>query len=420
MGMSVQSRRTKMSKMFNVTSEINKLKSVLLKRPGKEVENLTPNTMQDLLFDDIPYLPIIQQEHDAFADALRDNGAEVLYLEKLAAEAIDHAEIKEEIARDFISESGIYEKVLEKEVASYLLSMDTNAMVDKIMAGVRNDEVDVHSSSLAWLADHKKKSLFLMQPMPNLYYTRDPANVLGGGISINNMTYEARKRESLFMDIIVKHHPDFKQSNMNIWRDRNVSTSIEGGDVLVLNDEVLAIGVSQRTSGRAIEELAKTLFSNNSTFKKVLAIEIPHVRAMMHLDTVFTMIDIDKFTIHPGIQDLDGKMSVYVLEPGKDKEDLIVQHETDLTKVLKDALNLSELALIPCGGGDVIAAPREQWNDGSNTLAIEPGVVVTYNRNHVSNDLMREYGVKVLEVPSSELSRGRGGPRCMSMPLLRD
>lgn len=404
---------------FNVTSEIHSLKSVLLKRPGKEVENLTPDTMHDLLFDDIPYLPIIQQEHDAFADVLRENGSEVLYLEKLAAEAIDQSNHKEDIVGRFIAESGIRDKELTKALSEYLLSMKTSEMVDKIMSGVRNDDLDIQSSSLAWLADHQKKTLFLMQPMPNLYYTRDPANILGGGISINNMTFQARKRESLFMEIIVDHHPDFKTSELNIWRDRTVDTSIEGGDVLVLSDDVLAIGVSQRTSGKAIEELAQTLFSMNSTFKKVIAIEIPHVRAMMHLDTVFTMIDADKFTIHPGIQGLDGKMSIYVLEPGKGQADVSVTHHTDLSKVLKQALNVPEIALIPCGGGDPIAAPREQWNDGSNTLAIHPGVVVTYNRNYVSNDLMRSYGVKVLEIPSSELSRGRGGPRCMSMPLLR-
>ncbi|MFJ1627424.1 arginine deiminase [Marinilactibacillus psychrotolerans] len=408
-----------MSLNINVTSEISKLNSVLLKRPGREVENLTPNTMHDLLFDDIPYLPIIQQEHDAFANVLKDNGAQVYYLEKLAAEAIEHSHSKEKIVQQFINESDIHEIDIANELSNYLFSMDTQSMVDKIMSGIRNDEVDIHSTSLAWSADHQKKSLFLMQPMPNLYYTRDPANILGGGISINNMTYTARKRESLFMEIIVKYHPDFKDSGLNIWRDRMVSTSIEGGDVLVLNEEVLAIGISQRTSGRAIEELAKTLFSSNSTFKKILAIEIPHVRAMMHLDTVFTMIDTDKFTIHPGIQSLDGKMSVYVLQPGKHKGEIEVKHQTDLSKALMEALKISELALIPCGGGDAIAAPREQWNDGSNTLAIEPGVVVTYNRNYVSNDLMREYGVKVLEVPSSELSRGRGGPRCMSMPLSR-
>lgn len=409
-----------MTSPFRVRSEIGALRSVLLKRPGKEVENLTPKTMHDLLFDDIPYLPIIQEEHDAFAKVLRDNGSEVLYLEDLVTEALEDGNAKEEFIRKILKESGIHVVELAQELSHYLLSMPTKKMVEKIMAGVRNDEIEVDSSALAWLADHQNQSLFLMQPMPNLYYTRDPANILDGGISVNNMLYKARKRESLFIATILNHHTYFKDADFEVFRDRTTSTSIEGGDVLVLSEEVLAIGVSQRTSGQAIEELAKTLFTQNTTFKKVLAIEIPHVRAMMHLDTVFTMVDKDKFTIHPGIQGLDGKMSVFVLEPSKNVGEIRVSHRTDLKSVLKDTLNLDDLALIPCGGGDAIAAPREQWNDGSNTLAIKPGVVVTYNRNHVSNKLLREYGVKVLEIPSSELSRGRGGPRCMSMPLVRE
>lgn len=410
----------KLTSPFRVRSEIGALRSVLLKRPGKEVENLTPATMQGLLFDDIPYLPIIQEEHDAFAKVLRDNGSEVLYLENLVTEALKDGNAKEEFIRNILKESGIHVVELAQELSHYLLSMPTENMVDKIMAGVRNDEIEVNSSALAWLADHQNQSLFLMEPMPNLYYTRDPANILDGGISVNNMLFRARKRESLFMSTILNHHPYFKDGDFEVFRDRQTSTSIEGGDVLVLSEEVLAIGVSQRTSGQAIEELAKTLFNEETTFNKVLAIEIPHVRAMMHLDTVFTMVDRDKFTIHPGIQGLNGKMSVFILEPGQNKNELRVSRHSDLKTVLKNALKLDDLALIPCGGGDPVAAPREQWNDGSNTLAIEPGVVVTYNRNHVSNKLLREYGVKVIEVPSSELSRGRGGPRCMSMPLVRE
>lgn len=408
-----------MSRLFNINSEIDPLKTVLLKRPGREVENLIPDTMESLLFDDIPYLPIIQEEHDAFAEALESNGTEVLYLEELLTEAIDSTQHHKKIVNQLITESGIQVKEVKKELSDYLLSMDTRQMVDTMMTGIRTDALDIQSSSLAWLADRQNQSLFLMQPMPNLYYTRDIASTIGDGISINRMTYEARKRESLFMETIVKNHPEFNTGHLNVWRDRYSETTIEGGDILVLSEEVLAIGVSQRTSGHAIEELAHSLFTKQGKIKKILAIEIPHVRAMMHLDTVFTMVDKDAFTIHPGIQDLNKKMSIYTLEPSKVEGDLTVTHHTDLGKVLKEALNVPEINLIPCGDGDPIAAPREQWNDGSNTLAVKPGVVVTYNRNYVSNQLLRKNGIKVIEVPSSELSRGRGGPRCMSMPLLR-
>ncbi|MCC5895817.1 MAG: arginine deiminase [Alkalibacterium sp.] len=408
-----------MTRLFNINSEIDPLKTVLLKRPGKEVENLIPDTMENLLFDDIPYLPIIQEEHDVFAKALETNGTEVLYLEELVTEAVDAANNHTQMVDQLITESGIHVKEVKEALSDYLLSMDTRQMIDTMMAGIRTDALDINSSSLAWLADRQNQSLFLMQPMPNLYYTRDIASTIGKGISINKMTYEARKRESLFMETIVKEHPEFNTDNLQIWRDRYSNTTIEGGDILVLSEEVLAIGVSQRTTGNAIEELAQSLFSKQDKIKKILAIEIPHVRAMMHLDTVFTMVDKDAFTIHPGIQDMDRKMSIYMLEPSKVEGALTVTHHTDLGDILKDVLNVPEINLIPCGGGDPIAAPREQWNDGSNTLAVKPGVVVTYNRNYVSNQLLRENGIKVIEVPSSELSRGRGGPRCMSMPLLR-
>lgn len=286
------------------------------------------------------------------------------------------------------------------------------------MAGVRKKDVDVESNRLADISDRHQYP-FYMDPMPNLYFTRDPGAAIGHGLTVNNMLYAARKRETLFIETVMKHHPRFKNSGIEIWRDRNESTYMEGGDELVLNEKVLAIGISQRTEARAIEELALDLFEKGSSFEKILAIKIPNVRAMMHLDTVFTMIDYDKFTIHPGILELDGSIDTYILEKSDEAGRVKITHETDLTKVLKEALGVDNIDLIQCGGGDAIAAPREQWNDGSNTLAIAPGVVVTYDRNHVSNALMREKGIKVIEIESSELSRGRGGPRCMSMPLVR-
>ena len=187
---------------------------------------------------------------------------------------------------------------------------------------------------------------------------------------------------------------------------------------MVLSDQVFAIGISQRTSADAIEDIARNLFKD-SNYDTVIAIMIPHNHAMMHLDTVFTMIDYDKFTVHPAILDGDGQVDTYILHPGKDGE-IEINHETDLKSVLKKALNKDDIDLIPTGNGDPIVAPREQWNDGSNTLAIAPGEVVTYNRNYVSNDMLRKHGILVHEVRSSELSRGRGGPRCMSCPIVRE
>lgn len=400
-------------------SEIGPLKTVLLKRPGKEVENLTPAIMERLLFDDIPHLPVIQKEHDAFAKTLEDNGVEVLYLEKLSAEAIDAGNIKEEFIDRMLAESNIESEAVMSALKDHLMKFETQEMVDTIMAGVRKKDIAIPSNDLT-TASNGEDYPFYMDPMPNLYFTRDPAASLGNGVTVNHMTYEARNRESMFIETIMKHHPRFADQGVEIWRDRNHTSHIEGGDELVLNDKVLALGISQRTSAKAIEKLAHELFDRHSNFERILAIKIPNVRAMMHLDTVFTMVDYDKFTIHPGIQKNGGEVDTYILEQGEESGKLKITHRKDLQEVLREALGVEKLDLIPCGGGDAIAAPREQWNDGSNTLAIAPGVVVTYDRNYVSNELLRQHGIKVIEIASSELSRGRGGPRCMSMPLVRE
>ncbi|WP_377867029.1 arginine deiminase [Bacillus sp. R86525] len=403
---------------IHVTSEIGELQTVLLKRPGKEVENLTPDYLQQLLFDDIPYLPIIQKEHDYFAQTLRNRGVEVLYLEKLAAEALVDKKLREEFVDRILEEGQADVNVAHQTLKEYLLSFSNEELIQKIMGGVRKSEIETSKKTHLYelMEDHYP---FYLDPMPNLYFTRDPAASVGDGLTINKMREPARRRESLFMEYIIKYHPRFVNHNVPIWLDRDYKFPIEGGDELILNEETIAIGVSARTSAKAIERLAKNLFSRQNKIKKVLAIEIPKCRAFMHLDTVFTMVDYDKFTIHPAIQGPKGNMNIYILEKGPDAETLKITHRTSLMEALKEVLGLSELVLIPCGGGDAIASAREQWNDGSNTLAIAPGVVVTYDRNYVSNTLLREHGIEVIEVLSSELSRGRGGPRCMSMPIVR-
>ena len=409
----------KLKHPIHVTSEIGTLRTVLLKRPGKEVENLTPEYLQRLLFDDIPYLPIIQREHDYFAETLKNRGIEVLYLEKLVVETLSNPEIKKQFIDDILRESKANVNGAAKVLKEYLLSFSTADMVDKVMSGILKKEIEPEKKSHLYelMEDHYP---FYLDPMPNLYFTRDPAASIGNGLSINRMREPARRRESLFMQYIINHHPRFVGHDVPVWLDRDFGFSIEGGDELILSDEVVAIGVSARTSARAIEKLALNLFKKQDGFKKVVAVEIPKCRAFMHLDTVFTMVDYDKFTIHPEIQGPQGNMNVYILEKGVDDQHANITHRTNLQEALKEVLGLSELILIPCGGGDEIAASREQWNDGSNTLAIAPGVVVTYDRNYISNELLRQHGIEVIEISSSELSRGRGGPRCMSMPIVRE
>ncbi|WP_270770357.1 arginine deiminase [Lactobacillus crispatus] len=407
-----------MSSPIHVYSEIGKLKTVMLHRPGKELENLAPDILHRMLIDDIPYLKIAQEEHDAFAHVLRQQGIKVLYLEDLLAESLTDEKVRRAFLDQLLDESSIKKKdPLHQLLLNYLQELPTKEMVKTVIAGIRKSAIHNSTPSLADLAEDPDYPFYL-DPMPNVYFTRDQQAAIGSGMTINRMTFRARRRESLFMETILKNHPDFKNATIPVWRDRYHHGRLEGGDELVLNNHVLAVGISQRTSATAITDLAHNLF-DHSSYDTILAIKIPHNHAMMHLDTVFTMINYNQFTVHPFILDKAGKIDIYVLQPD-DHNGVKITEKNDLVQVLKENLHLSELDLIPTGGGDPIAAPREQWNDGSNTLAIAPGEVVTYDRNYVSNDLLRKHGIIVHEIRSSELSRGRGGPRCMSCPLVRE
>ena len=401
-------------RVLNVTSEIGKLKTVLLHRPGKELENLTPDLLERLLFDDIPYLKIAREEHDVFAQTLRDNGVEVLYLENLAADIIENKGIKEQFIEQFIEEAGVRSIGLKKAVKEYLNKFDNKETIDIMMAGIRKEEIkDYEKTSLNDMVNDDYP--FICDPMPNLYFTRDPFATIGHGITLNHMGTETRNRETIFAKYIFEYHPRFKDADIPIWFNRDEKSSLEGGDELVLDVKTLAIGISQRTDAISIEKVAKRIFEEKEGFETILAFHIPSKRAFMHLDTVFTMVDYDKFTIHP---EIEGPLTVYTITKGE--TDLkVVKERKRLEEILEEHLK-RKVTLIRCGGGDPIDAAREQWNDGSNTLAIAPGEVVVYERNYVTNKLLEENGVKLHIIPSSELSRGRGGPRCMSMPLFRE
>lgn len=408
---------TKKNNVLNVTSEIGRLKTVLLHRPGQEVENLTPELLERLLFDDIPYLKVAQEEHDAFAKTLRDCGVEVLYLECLAAEAIEDKAVKAKFISQFIDEAGVESEGLKAALTEYLNTFSNKEMVDKMMAGIRKEELDsyIRNSLYDQVNDFYP---FICDPMPNLYFTRDPFATIANGITLNHMRTQTRNRETIFAKYIFENHPRFKGKDVPLWFNRDETTSLEGGDELILSEKVLAIGISQRTDSASIEKVCKRLFQMNTNFETVLAFHIPASRAFMHLDTVFTMVDYDKFTIHP---EIEGPLTVYeITRDKKSASGLKVEKQTmELEAVLEKHLG-RKVTLIRCGGGDKIHAAREQWNDGSNTLAIAPGEVVVYSRNHVTNKILESYGIKLHVIPSSELSRGRGGPRCMSMPLYRE
>ena len=368
---------------IDVTSEIKPLKEVLLHRPGNELLNLTPDTLERLLFDDIPYLEVAQKEHDEFAQRLKENGITVYYLEDLMTEVLnERPDVKEKFIKQFITEAGVDTPKYKHLVLDYLNNIENNKdLVLKTMEGIRINELDYTKRKLdKSLVDLvSEDSAFITDPMPNLYFTRDNFASIGEGISLNKMYSVTRNRETIYAEYIFNYHPKFA-GKVYKYYDRYEQCHIEGGDVLNLNEHVLAVGISQRTEAGAIDQLAKNIFKNKeSKIDTILAFNIPN-----------------------------------------SDEDLNVKEMTgSLEEILEKYLGI-DITLIPCAGGDKIASAREQWNDGSNTLAIAPGVVVVYNRNTETNKVLREYGLKVIEISSAELSRGRGGPRCMSMPLVRE
>ena len=403
---------------IHVKSEIGKLKKVMLHRPGQELEHLVPEDLERLLFDDIPYLKTAKIEHDMFAEIMRGQGVEVVYQEDLTADVLKNPEKKEQFVREFIAEGGASAAKVRDQLYDYLMKIsDEKELVLKTMSGIRASELNV-KMSCPLVSLVKKESQFLLDPIPNLYFTRDPFACIGNGVSLNRMYSRTRRRETLYGKYILKYNPDFA-GKVPFYYDRDMDFSIEGGDILNLSNKVIAIGISQRTTPEAIELLAQNIFVDKaSEIETIIALDIPAVRAFMHLDTVCTQVDYDKFTIHPGIMQT---LRIFEIKPGDRKGQLkVTESDAMLSDILAKYLELDKVTLIKCGGKDRIASEREQWNDGSNTLCIEPGKVVVYDRNYVTNEILRQHGIEVLEMASSELSRGRGGPRCMSMPLERE
>ena len=404
-----------MSKPIQIFSEIEPLKRVMLHRPGAELENLMPDYLEDLLFDDIPFLAQAQQEHDFFAKVLVEHGCEVVYLEDLAAETLQLSGCKEAFLDDYLQETKIQDQDVLNEVRDYFLSIkDERAFIDQTMAGLKKQDLSI-SKTASFSAMRENDYPFIIDPMPNLYFTRDPFAIIGHSISLNRMFSETRRRETLYGQYIFKHHPQFAKPSVNFLYDREEPARIEGGDQLVLSQHVLAIGISQRTEVHSIEKIAENIFSMEPSFEHILAFDIGSERKFMHLDTVFTMIDRDKFTIHP---EIEGELTLFSITK-QGQEIKVVEEKDTLDHILCRYLDLPAVELIRCGGDDITAAAREQWNDGSNTLAIAPGEVIVYDRNTITNQLLAEAGIKLHQIPGSELVRGRGGPRCMSMPFIR-
>ena len=400
-----------------VRSETGTLEQVLLHRPGAELEQLVPGELERLLFDDIPYLQAAQQEHDAFAEMLRHNGTQVLYLEELMAQTLAaDPQVRRRFVRQFIEEGGRIARHFQPALYEYLTALGDDELVRRTMTGVGMEEFLPEGQQGALVSLTRGSHRFVLDPIPNLYFTRDPFACIGEGVSLNAMYSPTRRRETIYGQYILKYHPDFA-GQVPFYYRREDPFSIEGGDILNLSPRLLAVGISQRTTPEAIEILARNIFRDETAeIRTILALDIPNLRAFMHLDTVLTQVDRDTFTVHPEIL---SSLRVYRMTSGGRDSLQVTERTGTLEEILAGEMGLPRVKLIRCGGGDRVASEREQWNDGSNTLCIAPGKVVVYDRNYVTNAILRDNGIQVLEMPSSELSRGRGGPRCMSMPLRR-
>ena len=423
-----------------VMSELGRLRRVCLHRPGDELLNLMPTDLGRLLFDDIPFLEVAQAEHDRFAELLRQEGVEVVYLERLVAEALEVVPgARQEFTSQYLAECGVHDNVALAAIRELLDSIrDPYELVP--MAGVTRRELELPlgrryvagtgvvastsarlgsaSTLVAALGDSVEPDTeLIVDPMPNLYFTRDPFCVVGTGVNLNRMYEATRRRETIYGRYLFACHPSY--CNVPLWYDRDLAYHVEGGDVLVLGQHTICVGISQRTEAAAIDTMAsRMIWDEACPVEELYALRIPESRAFMHLDTVLTQIDVDKFTVHPAVL---GTLQVFRISRGPRPGELSVEEILDtLDHVLARILGLDAVQLIRCGGGDPIAAAREQWNDGSNPLAIAPGRICVYQRNNVTNEALARAGLELVVLPSSELSRGRGGPRCMSMPFVRE
>ena len=396
-------------------SDIGKLNRVLMHRIGHEVEGIVPDNLEAMLFDDIPYLKAARKEHDKYVSVLEDNGVEVCFYTDEAAKAVSSPEAKAEFISDVLDCSGIKSEELREILTEYLSAKEPLDLIETVISGVK--KADVPRTSRETLADVIYASnLYYLDPMPNLYFSKDPAACIGDGVCVNHMRMRARRRESLLMKYIYKYNKDFAPEGTNLWYDYDDVESLEGGDIMILNSHTLIIGLSQRTSALGIQRLAKNLLGK-SGFDRLIVFDIPKRRAFMHLDTVFTMIDYDKFTIHSEILDAVGIYEIWLDRDGEVRFSTITNTMADM---LKKLLGVPAVKLIHVGGNDSMAAQREQWNDGTNTLCIQPGKIITYDRNYITNTVLESNGLEVIPIPSAELSRGRGGPGCMSCAVNRD
>jgi arginine deiminase len=415
---------------FGVHSEVGKLRKVIVHRPELSLKRLTPANHDELLFDDVLWVERAQWEHDQFVARMRERGVEVHYVGDLLAEALAASDAARLRIIDLVASEYVVGPSLTEEVKSALAALPPDVLARHLVGGLTIAEsgIDLGRLSSASLiaAAIDDDTTFILPPLPNSLFTRDSSCWIYGGVSVNPMFWPARRREAYNMAAIYRAHPMFAAADFEFWypplgdddrfqiEDFGLA-SLEGGDVEIIGRGTVAIGMSERTTGRMIEEIAKALFAKGAA-ERVIAAVMTKDRAHMHLDTVFTLLDRDKATAFPKV--VEGIRAVS-LRPGSRPGTLDVRPEKDLLSAVADALGIPKLHVVETGG-DAYQQAREQWDDGNNVVALEPGVVVAYERNTFTISKMREAGVEVIPIAGFELGKGRGGGHCMTCPVVRD